>query len=102
MNDAGNGNNHSLHAENCQSSTGYLWFTTSSDGSVVKRASLALDFALAQGGSEIIGTCDPSLYILNNTSMVNAASLFPAHSKVTSSENGRVRARLSHVERPDG
>ena len=58
--------------ENCQSSTGYLWFTTSSDEICGEESSLALDFAVANGGSEIIGACDPGEYILNNTSLLNA------------------------------
>jgi hypothetical protein len=56
---------------NCQSSTGYLWFTTSSDLICNEESSLALDFAVAQGGSEIMGTCDPGEFILNNTSLFN-------------------------------
>ena len=58
--------------EDCQSSTGYLWFTTSSDLICGEESSLALDFAVASGGSEIIGACDPAKYILNNTSVSNA------------------------------
>ena len=63
--------------ENCQSSTGYLWFTTSSDFICDEESSLALDFAVAQGGKEIIGACDPSFYILNNTSLFNAGYYIP-------------------------
>jgi len=58
--------------ENCESSTGYLWFTTSSDEICDEESSLALDFAIADGGSEIIGACDPGEYILDNTSLDNA------------------------------
>jgi len=57
--------------EDCQSSTGYLWFTTSSDEICGEESSLALDFAVANGGQEIIGACDPSEVILN-TSLANA------------------------------
>ena len=57
--------------ENCESSTGYLWFTTSSDDICDDESSLALDFAVAQGGKELIGTCDPGEYILDNTSLDN-------------------------------
>jgi len=62
--------------EDCQSSTGYLWFTTSSDEICGQESSLALDFAVAQGGSEIVGACDPSEYILNDTSLFNAGYYF--------------------------
>ena len=58
--------------ENCQSSTGYLWFTTSSDPICGDVSSAAIDFAVAQGGNEIIGACDPGEYILNNESLLNA------------------------------
>jgi len=58
--------------EGCESSTGYLWFTTSSDLICDEESSLALDFAVANGGNEIIGTCDPGEYILDNTSLANA------------------------------
>ena len=58
--------------EDCQSSTGYLWFTTSSDEICDSESSLALDFAVADGGKEIIGTCDPGEYILDNTPLFNA------------------------------
>ena len=62
--------------ESCQSSTGYLWFTTSSDEICGEESSLALDFAVANGGSEIVGACDPGEYILNNTSLYNAGYYF--------------------------
>ena len=64
--------------EDCESSTGYLWFTTSSDLICGAESSLALDFAVADGGNEIIGTCDPSEYILDNTSLYNAGYDIPA------------------------
>jgi len=56
----------------CQSSPGYLWFTTSSDLICDTDSSLALDFAVAAGGTEIIGACDSAEYILANTSLSNA------------------------------
>jgi hypothetical protein len=58
--------------ENCQSSTGYLWFTTSSDEICGTASSVAVDFAVAAGGKEIIGACDTAEFILNNTSLLNA------------------------------
>ena len=58
--------------EDCQSSTGYMWFTTSSDPICGEESSVALNFAVADGGEEIIGACDPGEYILNNTSLYNA------------------------------
>ena len=58
--------------ENCQSSTGYLWFTTSSDLICGVESSAAIDFAVANGGNEIIGACDTDEFILNNTSLFNA------------------------------
>ena len=58
--------------EECQSSTGYLWFETSSDEICGEENALALDFAVAQGGSEIIGACDPAEFILNNSALANA------------------------------
>jgi hypothetical protein len=57
--------------ENCQSSTGYMWFTTSSDEICGVASSLALDFAVAEGGTELLGVCDPAEYVLDNTSLVN-------------------------------
>ena len=60
----------------CQSSTGYMWFTTSSQEICGQEFSLALNFALANGGSEIIGACDPSEYIAGNTSLYNAGYYF--------------------------
>ncbi len=58
--------------ENCESSTGYMWFVTSSDEICGVDSYLALDFAVAQGGKEIMGACDTAEYILNNHSMFNA------------------------------
>jgi hypothetical protein len=58
--------------ENCQSSTGYLWFVTSSDEICGLSSFLALDFAVAQQGKEIIGACDTNRFILNNESEFNA------------------------------
>ena len=58
--------------EDCQSSTGYLWFTTSSDLICGAESSVAVDFAVANGGSELIGACDTAEYILDNTSLLNA------------------------------
>ena len=57
--------------ENCGSSTGYMWFTSSSDPICGVRDSMALDFAVADGGEEIIGACDPGEYILDNESLAN-------------------------------
>ena len=58
--------------EDCQSSTGYLWFVTSSDEICGFDSFLALDFAVAQSGKEILGACDTSEFILDNTSEFNA------------------------------
>src|SRR5580704_4238073 len=58
--------------ENCQSSTGYLWFVTSSDEICDLTSFLALDFAVAQQGNELIGACDTDEFILNNHSEFNA------------------------------
>jgi len=58
--------------ENCQSSTGYLWFVVSSDEICDFGSFLALDFAVAQQGKEIMGACDTAEWILNNTSEYNA------------------------------
>ena len=63
--------------QNCQSNTGYLWFTTSSDLICDEESSLALDFAVAQGGKELMGACDPGEFILNNTSLFNAGFFIP-------------------------
>jgi len=46
--------------ENCQSSTGFLTFTVSSDEVCGATSTVVLDFAVAQQGNEIIGACDPS------------------------------------------
>jgi hypothetical protein len=56
---------------NCQSSTGSLWFATSSDEICGDESYLALDFAVAQGGKEIMGACNSAEFILNNTSKPN-------------------------------
>ncbi|HTY56296.1 MAG TPA: hypothetical protein VMB26_13895 [Candidatus Binataceae bacterium] len=58
--------------ENCQSSTGYLWFVTSSDEICDVASYMAFDFASAQQGQELIGACDTAPFILNNTSEDNA------------------------------
>jgi hypothetical protein len=58
--------------EGCQSSTGYLWFVTSSDEICDYGSFLALDFAVAQQGKELIGACDTDEFILNNSSEFNA------------------------------
>jgi len=58
--------------ENCQSSTGYLWISTSSDEICGAGNFLALDFAVAQQGKELIGACDTAEFILNNPSEFNA------------------------------
>jgi hypothetical protein len=58
--------------ENCQSSTGYLWIATSSDEICGRGNFLALDFAVAQQGKELIGACDTDDFILNNSSEFNA------------------------------
>ncbi|HTY54286.1 MAG TPA: hypothetical protein VMB26_03745 [Candidatus Binataceae bacterium] len=58
--------------ENCQSSTGYLWFVTSSDEICNVASYMAFDFAVAQQGQEIMGACDTAPNILNNTSEDNA------------------------------
>jgi len=58
--------------ENCESSTGYLWFVTSSDEICDVASYMAFDFAVAQQGQELIGACDTAPYILNNTSEDNA------------------------------
>jgi len=58
--------------ENCQSSTGYLWLETSSDPICGVESAVAIDFAVAQQGKEILGACDTAEFILNNTSLRNA------------------------------
>ncbi|MGD0076447.1 MAG: hypothetical protein ABSD31_19255 [Candidatus Binataceae bacterium] len=58
--------------EDCQSSTGYLWFAVSSDKICGIDSYLALDFAIAQQGGEIMGACDTDPYILANDSMPNS------------------------------
>ena len=49
--------------ENCQGSTGYLWISTSSDQICGTGSFLALDFAVAQQGKELIGACDNAEFI---------------------------------------
>jgi len=44
--------------ENCQSSTGFLSFTVSSDDVCDTTSTVILDFAVAQQGTELIGACD--------------------------------------------
>src|SRR5580704_4758285 len=63
--------------ENCQSSTGYLWFVTSSDEICDISSFLALDFAVAQQGNELIGACDTDEFILNNEAEFNAGFFLP-------------------------
>jgi len=63
--------------EDCESSTGYLWFTTSSDLICDETSSMALDFAVATGGDEIIGACDPGEFILDNESLDNSGFFIP-------------------------
>ncbi len=58
--------------ENCQSSTGYMWFTTSSDEICGTQSAVAVDFAVADDGDEIIGACDPAEYIVGSSSLLNA------------------------------
>jgi hypothetical protein len=50
--------------EGCQSSTGYLWFATSSDEICGYSSFLALDFAVAQQGKELMDACDTDEFIL--------------------------------------
>jgi len=57
--------------ENCQSSTGYLWFFASSDYICDEYPFLALDFAVAQQGKELIGACDTDDFILNDEAEPN-------------------------------
>jgi hypothetical protein len=45
--------------ENCQSSTGFLSFTVSSDEVCDITSTIYLDFGVAQQGAELIGECDP-------------------------------------------
>jgi len=63
--------------EDCQSSTGYLWFVTSSSPVCGEEYYLALDFAVAQAGNEMVGACDTAEYILNNTAHANAGYSMP-------------------------
>ncbi|HTY56016.1 MAG TPA: hypothetical protein VMB26_12485 [Candidatus Binataceae bacterium] len=61
--------------EDCQSSTGYLWFVTSSDEICDVASYMAFDFAVAQQGKELIGACDTDLFILNNDTEINAGAI---------------------------
>jgi hypothetical protein len=56
----------------CQSATGFMWFTTTSDLICGVESSVAISFVVANGGTEILGACDPDQFILNNTSLFNA------------------------------
>jgi len=58
--------------ENCQSSTGYLWFLTSSDEICGVESAVAIDFAVAQQGNEILGACDTAEFILGQGNLANA------------------------------
>jgi hypothetical protein len=46
--------------ENCQSSTGYMTFITSSDDVCGITSTMILDYAVAAGGTEIMFGCDPA------------------------------------------
>jgi hypothetical protein len=63
--------------DGCESSTGYLWFTTTSDDICNIGSSLALDFAVAQSGKEILGQCNIAEFIENNTSIFNVGFDMP-------------------------
>jgi len=58
--------------EDCESSTGYLWFVVSSEEFCGDESYLALDFAVAESGKEIMGACDSDEYILGDTDKYNA------------------------------
>jgi hypothetical protein len=45
--------------ENCQSSTGFLTFFTSSDEVCGVTSTVYVDYAVAAGGTEVFGGCDP-------------------------------------------
>ncbi len=45
--------------ENCESSTGYMTFVTSSDEICGDTATMILDYAVAAGGTEVLFGCDP-------------------------------------------
>ena len=49
-----------------------MWFATSSDEICGEESYLALDFAVALSGNEIMGACDTAEYILSKTSESNA------------------------------
>jgi len=46
--------------EDCQSSTGFMTFTVSSDDVCDATSTVILDFAVAQQGNELVGACDTS------------------------------------------
>jgi hypothetical protein len=46
--------------ENCQSSTGYMTFVTSSDEVCGYNSTVVLDYTVAAGGTEILFGCDPN------------------------------------------
>jgi hypothetical protein len=50
--------------EDCQSSTGFMTFTVSSDEVCDTTSTMILDFAVAQQGNELIGACDTSSGLL--------------------------------------
>ena len=60
--------------EDCQSSTGYLWFTTSSDLICGLESSIAFDFGVALQGSEMIGACNSGEFVLNDTALPNVGA----------------------------
>jgi len=60
--------------ESCQSSTGYLWFTTSSDLICGLESSIAFDFGVALQGSEMIGACNSGEFVLNDTALPNVGA----------------------------
>jgi len=48
--------------EGCQSSTGFLTFDVSSDEVCGDTSTIYLDFAVAEGGAELMGACDNANY----------------------------------------
>jgi len=71
-----NGGGYTL-GDGCESSTGYLWFTTTSDDICGIGSALALDFTVAQAGKEILGQCNIDEYIQSNTSIFNVGFVMP-------------------------
>jgi hypothetical protein len=63
--------------DGCQSSTGYMWFSTSSDEICGLESSLALDFGVAQSGKELLGSCNVAPFIQDNDSIANAGFFMP-------------------------